>query len=276
MREPGEAVIESVRNARIAAARALRTRKGRSASGAFLVEGPHAVAAATDAGHEIRELFVTTAFLDSAPTAAAEWEGRALPVRVVTERVLGSLAETVTPQGVVAVVTTPARSLSDLYAQPARLAVVLDRAADPGNAGTVIRTADAAGAAGVVLTAGSVDVWSGKSVRASAGSILHLPVVTGVDVETAIAAAQASGATVLATAADGATDLDALIEDGSLARPTTWVFGGEARGLSDGVRRLADRVVRIPIHGRAESLNLAAAAAVCLYASAHAGRRPLP
>ncbi|HTW19018.1 MAG TPA: RNA methyltransferase [Mycobacteriales bacterium] len=274
MREP--AAIDSLHNARVRAARALRTRKGRLAAQACLVEGPHAVAAAIDAGHAVQELFVTADRAAAVADLGSHASGRPVAVRLVTERVLDALAETVTPQGVVAVVAIPVVSVGEVYATRPRLTVVLDQVADPGNAGTVVRTADAAGAGGVVLTAGSTDVWSGKAVRASAGSVFHLPIVTGVPAAAAIACAAGAGVTVLATAADGDADLDDLIDDGSLAGPCAWVFGGEARGVPDEVRRLADRVVRIPLHGRAESLNLATAAAVCLYASAHAGRRALP
>jgi RNA methyltransferase, TrmH family len=137
----------------------------------------------------------------------------------------------------------------------------------------VIRTADAAGADAVVLSAGSVDVWSGKSVRSSAGSVFHLPLVTGVDTTSAIERGRAAGCAVLATAADGESDLDDLIDSGALASPTVWVFGSEAHGLSEAARAGADRVARLPVYGRAESLNLAAAAAICLYASARAQRR---
>jgi TrmH family RNA methyltransferase len=134
----------------------------------------------------------------------------------------------------------------------------------------VIRTADAAGADGVVLTAGSVDPHNGKCVRASAGSLWHLPVVTDADALDTIAALQAQGVRVLATTGAGEADLDEL--DG-LAAPTAWVLGTEAHGLPAEVLEAADVRVRIPIHGRAESLNLATAAAVCLYSSARAQRR---
>jgi TrmH family RNA methyltransferase len=149
-----------------------------------------------------------------------------------------------------------------------RLVAVLHGVADPGNAGTVIRTADAAGADAVVLTAGSVDPYTGKCVRASAGSLFHLPVVTGVEADNAFPLLRATGLTVLATAADGTDDLDRLADDGGLVGPVAWVFGNEAHGLPTDVLAAADRTVRIPIRGRAESLNLATAAAVCLFATA--------
>jgi TrmH family RNA methyltransferase len=251
----------------------LLTRKGRTAASAFLVEGPHAVGAALAAPHHlVREVFITDAAADREVVLLRAVAEAGVSLRVVTERVLASLGDTVTPQGVVATVRVPTTDLTGALAGGPQLIVVLDRIADPGNAGTVIRTADAAGAAAVIVTAGSVDVWSGKCVRSSAGSVFHLPIVTGVDTQAALAQAKAAGCEVLATAADGAAELDDLIDGGYLSAPTAWVFGNEAHGLSDPVRSLADRVVRLPVYGQAESLNLAAAAAVCLYASARAQR----
>ncbi len=124
----------------------------------------------------------------------------------------------------------------------------------------------------MVLSEGSVDPYNGKCVRASAGSLFHLPVVTGVKVADAVDQLRAAGLRVLAADGAGERDLDALADAGELAAPTAWLFGNEAWGLPDSVASLADAVVRVPIHGRAESLNLATAAAVCLYASARAQR----
>ncbi|HZZ95966.1 MAG TPA: RNA methyltransferase [Jatrophihabitantaceae bacterium] len=145
---------------------------------------------------------------------------------------------------------------------------------DPGNLGTIVRTADAAGADGVLVD-GGVDPYNGKCVRASAGSLFHLPVLECAAAELLITA-EDSGLQALATSGDGAVDLDDLIDLGELDQPTLWLFGTEAHGLPNSVLEAADQTVRIPMHGRAESLNLAAAAAVCLYASARAQRRGRP
>jgi len=181
------------------------------------------------------------------------------------------MAETVAPQGVLGVAALLDTSPDRLPTTP-RLVVVLDAVSDPGNAGTIIRTADAAGADAVVLTEGSTDPHGGKCVRASAGSLWHLPVVTGVPVLAAIDMLRARGLSVLATTGDGDDDLDLLADNGDLASPTAWLFGTEAHGLGPRTLAAADRRVRVPLHGRAESLNLAAAAAVCLYATAKAQR----
>ncbi len=235
----------------------------------FVVEGPQAVREALAAGGLI-ELFTS----DGAGPLEAAARRAGTPVTVVTEAVLAAMAETVAPQGVLGVAPLLDTGAGRLPAYP-HLVAVLDAVNDPGNAGTVLRTADAAGADAVVLTSGSTDPHGGKCVRASAGSLWHLPVVTGLDVLDAVTALRGRGLMVLATTGAGEDDLDALQDDGALVGPTAWVFGTEAHGLAPEVLAAADRRVRVPLHGRAESLNLAAAAAVCLYASARAQRSAL-
>ncbi|MDQ1685920.1 MAG: methyltransferase, TrmH family [Frankiaceae bacterium] len=218
-------------------------------------------------------MFVTEAAVvrdaDVLRTAAAN----DIPVVVVTDRVAATLSETVTPQGVFAVVR-PAPLDADSVLAGARLVAVLDRVNDPGNAGTAIRTADAAGADAVILTQGSVDPHNGKCIRASAGSVFAVPILSGLAPAAALELAGGGGArTTIATTVDAEDDLDALVDAGALAGPTSWVFGSEAHGLDPAVAAAADRRVRIPMYGSAESLNLATSVAVCLYASARAHRR---
>jgi TrmH family RNA methyltransferase len=187
---------------------------------------------------------------------------------------MSSVAATVTPQGVVAVARFRDVPLADVVASRPRLVAILAAVRDPGNAGTVLRAADAAGADAVVLTDASVDPYNGKCVRASAGSLFHLPFVVGATAADAVAALRGAGMRVLAAAGSAPTDIDALDDAGGLAGPVAWLFGNEAWGLPDELLALADDAVRVPIHGRAESLNLATAATICLYASARAQRRP--
>jgi TrmH family RNA methyltransferase len=234
------------------------------AEGRFVVEGPQCVREALDV---LTELFTT----DPADPLAQQAADRGVEVVHVDDKVLSALAETVTPQGLVGVAPLLDHDLDEALGG-ARLVVVLHEVNDPGNAGTIIRTADAAGADAVVLTAGSVDPHNGKCVRASAGSLFHLPVVAGSTTQDALAACRRTGLQVLATSGTAEADLDALLDGGALSRPTAWWFGTEAHGLPAELLREADERVRIPIHGRAESLNLAGAAAVCLYASARAQR----
>jgi RNA methyltransferase, TrmH family len=191
----------------------------------------------------------------------------------VTDQAAAGLTDTVTPQGIVAVCRHVHVDLDTVLHETPRLVVVLAGVADPGNAGTVLRTADAAGASAVVFADGSVDPYNGKCVRASAGSLFHVDLVRGAPAEGAIEAMRRAGLTVLAADAHGADDLDEVIDDGRLAGRTAWVFGAEAHGLTSDIAEAADARVRAPIYGGAESLNLAAAAAVCLYASARAQHR---
>jgi TrmH family RNA methyltransferase len=236
----------------------------------FVVEGPQAVREALAAGG-LLELFYEPGRHDDVVQAVRE---AGTPITEVTAPVLAAMADTVTPQGLVAIAPLLDVALESLT-QP-RLVAVLDAVNDPGNAGTVIRTADAAGADAVILTAGSVDPHNAKCVRATAGSLWHLPVVSGADLTSVVRRLQAENVQVLATSGGGNDDLDELAAAGTLGRATAWLFGPEAAGLSDEAMALADRVVRIPIRGRAESLNLSAAAAVCLYASARAHRESSP
>jgi TrmH family RNA methyltransferase len=258
----------------VAAARRLAKRAFRAAEGRFLAEGPQAVREALARPGTVVDLFATADAAERYRDLLAEAGDAGLDVRRVSGQVMETLAQTVTPQGLLAVCRALDVPLEQQLGGGTRLIAVLAQVRDPGNAGTVIRAADAAGAEGVVLTRASVDLYNGKCVRASAGSVFHLPITVGADLADTVEALRAAGLRVLAADGGGAEDLDALDAAGDLAGPTAWLFGNEAWGLSPELRGLADAVVRVPIHGRAESLNLAAAAAVCLYTSARAQRRP--
>jgi RNA methyltransferase, TrmH family len=265
-------VLTNPRSDRVKAVRALSRRSVRSRTGEFLAEGPQAVREAVAFRPElVRDVYVTPEAAERHPAIVEAARSAELWVHEVTSEVLAAMCDTESPQGIAAVCRVLDVPLDALLAAlpPDALVCVLTNVRDPGNAGTVIRTADAAGADAVILTRRSTDPYSGKCVRSSAGSIFHLPVVTGVDARMSIETLRTAGLTVLATTTSG-DPLDAVEE--TLAGPTAWVFGNEAHGLPEDVVAAADRQVRVSIHGRAESLNLAAAAAVCLYASARAQR----
>lgn len=190
-----------------------------------------------------------------------------VPVQLVTERGAKALSDTVTPVGLVAVCRMPEASLAEVLSAPRLVAVAVDTA-DPGNAGTMIRLADAMGADALVLAGEGVDPYNAKCLRASAGSIFSVPVLEMADTAALVDALKTAGLRVLATMLDGETSLD----DADLTVPTAWLFGPEAHGLSDDVAAIADARVRIPMAGSAESLNVAAAAAICLYESSRANR----
>lgn len=261
----GGSVTFTPRTPRVVAARRLQRRRDRDQTGRFLAEGPQAVREALTAG-VVLELFGT----DAALTRHADLAADAAVVSPVTDEALAALAETVHPQGLVAVceqADVPLRAALDK-----RLVAVLADIRDPGNAGTVLRTADAAGAGAVVFAGDAVDPYNGKCVRASAGSLFHVDVVRDRDPAGVVTALRDAGVQVLAATGHGDDDLDDLLDAGTLDRPTAWLFGSEAHGLDGTLMAAADRRVRVPVYGGAESLNLAAAAAVCLYASARAMR----
>jgi TrmH family RNA methyltransferase len=264
--------LTSLRSPRVKAARQLGKRALRLRARSFLAEGPQAVGEALARDSVVTELFLTAAARARHGGLAARASRQGAPVHVVSGDVMAELAQTVTPQGILAVCRFVDVPLAALAGAAPRLAVILANVRDPGNAGTVLRTADAAGAAGVVFSDASVDPYNSKCVRASAGSIFHLDLVLGGPVADTAGQLRAAGLRVLA--ADGRTGqpLDQVEPRGVLGEPTAWLFGNEAWGLPDDMLALADETVAVPIYGQAESLNLAAAAAVCLYASARAQR----
>ena len=276
--EPSQATLR--------AARALQRRAARKETGKFLVEGRQAVREALAVPGVVSEVYfrwdavlANTDLLDAAKAAG-------VPYYAVSEQNLATITDTVTPQGVVAVahsIDVPLTAVLYKKApkpdkQPKKkhrrkdvsLIVICAQVRDPGNAGTVIRCADAFGADAVILSSDSVEVYNPKTVRASVGSLFHLPIVVGVDLAEAISSCREAGMQIFAT--DGASGTDLTDLDADLDKPTAWVMGNESWGLPVEHLELADRTVAVPIYGHAESLNLATAAAVCLYASASAQR----
>jgi TrmH family RNA methyltransferase len=285
---------------RLKAARRLNKRAFRQRERAFLAEGPQAVAEAFHCGARVTDLFVTVPARTRHHDLVAAIAAAGIPVHVVSGEVMDELAQTVTPQGLLAVcgfvdvplaevATRAGLNLAAPRAEPALVApraepalvapraepalvALLANVRDPGNAGTVLRTADAAGAHAVVFADASVDPYNGKCVRASAGSLFHLPVVAGARLEDAVVALREAGLRIVAADGRAGRSLDDPEVQARLAQPTAWMFGNEAWGLPPELVALADEPVAVPIYGQAESLNLAAAAAVCLYASARVQR----
>ena len=266
-----------VHSPRLKAARRLNKRAFRQRERAFLAEGPQAVAEAFRCGARITDLFVTVHARTRHHDLVAAIAAAGISVHIVSGEVMDDLAQTVTPQGLLAVcgfVDVPLaevaqRAIAAQRDKPA-LVALLANVPDPGNAGTVLRTADAAGAHAVVFADASVDPYNGKCVRASAGSLFHLPVVAGTRLEEAVVTLREAGLRIVAADGRAGRSLDDPGVRARLAGPTAWMFGNEAWGLPPELVALADEPVAVPIYGRAESLNLAAAAAVCLYASARA------
>jgi TrmH family RNA methyltransferase len=272
----------------------LAGRPARLKRGQFLAEGPQAVREAlalhrkrVAAGEPgvVHEVFASEACLDRHPEFEELAEG--VNARLATDEVLSAMADTVNPQGIIAVCAFVDVSLEAVLDAAPRLIAVLCQVRDPGNAGTVLRAADAAGADAVVLTASSVDIYNPKAVRSTAGSLFHLPVVLGADVGELAAACRRRGIGILAADGYGQLDLDQLQDENAarrlgtsskdsdypLEQPTAWLFGNEAQGLSEAELALADHRVAVPVYGAAESLNVGTAATVCLYASARSQKR---
>ena len=265
-------MLENPRSPRVRAVAKLTKRSARSDTGLFLLEGPQAVREALSyRADAIVELFATPAGWEKHSDLRAAAAAHGVRVELVTEDVLGAMADTVTPQGVIAVSRQIPTSLSDVFEAAPRLIAICEEVRDPGNLGTIIRAADAAGADAVVLTGRTVDPYNPKVVRSTTGSLFHLPVAVGGTLDDVVERAHAAGITVLAADVKGDDLLQARAQ-GVLAGPTAWLFGNEAHGLEESSLALADHVLKLPIFGRAESLNLATAASVCLYESAFTQR----
>lgn len=277
--------ISSTRSDRVKMVRSLSGRSARSRTGRYLVEGPQSVREAVRHSPDaVRDVYLTAESRDRYTEIVADAEAAHVYFHVTTPEVLEAMSPDA--QGVLAVLDLPTpgdgpvAALEAALARGPRLVAVLSNVRDPGNAGAVIRAADAAGADLVVLTTNSVDIHSPKVVRSTAGSLFHLPVLTGIPLDEVVGALSRHGVQTLAADGVGTHDLDELLDvagaapDGvpDLQAPSAWVFGNEAWGLSEDERSLADAVVRVPIRGLAESLNLATAATVCLYASSRAQR----
>ena len=261
-------MIDNPRSPRVRAVAKLAKRSGRRETGHFLVEGPQAVrellAFRPD---DLVALYATPAALER----SGDLRSSSVPAETVSDRVLEAMADTITPQGVVAVARQAPTPFDSLVALRPRLVAVLEEVRDPGNAGTIIRAADAAGADAVVLTGRSVDAFNPKVVRSTTGSLFHLPIAQDVELPDALDALRSVGCRVLAADVSG-DDLLEVRAAGDLDGPVSWLFGNEAHGLTEEQLALADRAVRVPIYGHAESMNLSTAASVCLYESAFAHR----
>lgn len=264
-----EQSLLTLRSRRVKEARRLLRRRDRTALRRFLADGPKAIEGALGVDGCVQEIFAT-------PEAAQEYADMLAtsPVSLVDERAIDALSDSVSPAGLVAVCTPLDVPVAQVFTQsgPQATVVICADVRDPGNAGTIIRTADAVGAAGVVLAGDSVDAYNPKTVRASVGSLFHLPVALDRDPAAVVVAARAAGFVVLAADGHGEVGLFGAADPatGLLRGRVAWLFGNEAWGLPEELATLADHRVSIPMVGRAESLNLSTAAAVCLYAGLQA------
>lgn len=260
-------MLSNPKNPRVRAVAKLAIRRQRNISGLFLLEGPQAVREVLAFAPELlREFYVTDAAASRYPDLVAVSAELGITPVLVTEQLMAVMCDTVQPQGMVAVAEQNKADLDQVLNEQSRLIVVCEQVRDPGNLGTIIRVADAAGADAVVLTGDCVDQFHPKVVRSTTGSLFHVPVVSGLELVFLQERLQQRGVQLLAADVSG-VEFDPSDRE-LLSRPTAWLFGNEARGLNAEQLTLADSVFRLPIFGAAESLNLATAASVLVYASA--------
>jgi TrmH family RNA methyltransferase len=263
-------MLTNIGSDRVRSVRALSRRAVRERTGLFLAEGPQAVREVLAYRPDtVQDLYFEAQAGSRHGTLQDAALAAGLSIREVSHEVLVAMSDALVPQGFVAVCRPVDVPLDAVLDERPRFLVILTNVRDPGNAGTVIRGADAAGADAVVLSDSSVDIYNPKVVRSTAGSLFHLPIVTGVPIGVLLDRVRAAGLSLLA--ADGSGDV--LLGDIDLSRAHAWVMGNEAWGLEPDVRAACDTVVRVPIYGQAESLNLAMAATLCLYQSAYVQKR---
>lgn len=252
-------VISSISNPRVADARKLRRKSYRDDTGRFLIEGCRAVATALRSSGEVVEIFLDSSASceDEIRTLAGDSGTRTIEV---TDRVLKAVADTATPQGVVAVAERPTATLADVI-ESSTFVLVGAGISDPGNAGTLIRSAIAAGCDGVVFTGDAVDPFGPKTVRAAAGMVFAIPVVTESDAGTTFQALRNEGLSLVGATAGATTSITEV----DLTGPTALVVGNEAWGLSSEQRSELDVVASIPMPGPAESLNVGVAGSILLF-----------
>ena len=254
--------ITSASNPKIKEALDIKNKRSKYKHAAFIVEGPHLIEMALASGHQIKEVFFTSAF-------SAKKDGQKILREIrkktdelfeVTEQIMNKLADTETPQGIIATASYAEKNLEEIRFKSVPLIVAVDGVQEPGNLGAIIRTSDAAGADAVIILKGTCDVFMQKTIRATAGSIFNIPIIyAGTD--KFLEWLKSNGIMLIATVLDS----DKSIFDTGLKKPIAFVFGNEAHGVSNEIKRKADLILKIPIYGKAESLNVSASAAVCLY-----------
>ena len=256
------AQITSASNPKIKEALDIKNKRSRYKHAAFIIEGTHLVETALASGHQIKEVFFTSAFSQrkDGHKILREIAKKTDEIFEVTEQIIHKLADTETPQGIIAIASYATKNLEEIRFKSAPLIVAVDGVQEPGNLGTIIRTSDAAGADAVIILKGTCDVFMQKTIRATAGSIFNIPIIySGTD--KFLEWLKLNGIMLIATALDSGKS----IFDAGLKNPIAFVFGNEAHGVSSEIKKKADLILKIPIYGKAESLNVSASAAVCLY-----------
>jgi len=257
--------ITSLSNQKIKEVLDIKKRKGRDKHVSFLIEGPHLIEMALNSGNKLNDVLFSTSF-------ESKEEGQQFLRRLskhtksifkVSEHVMARISDTETTQGIVAVSACRALSLEDLRPDATAFIVVVDGVQDPGNLGAIIRTADAAAADAVILLPGTCDAFMQKTVRSTAGSIFNIPVIHA-DLQALLQWLNLNKIKLAVTSLDS----ERTVFEERLEGPLAIVFGNEAHGVGKKILNAADLILKVPIYGKAESLNVAADAAVCIYEAA--------
>jgi TrmH family RNA methyltransferase len=254
--------ITSTSNSRIKEAVRIRERTSAKGHDLFVVEGPKIVGMALQAGAQFHQVFFTDHFATKkeGETLLRQLSEKTADICRVADHVFVKLSDTATPQGIAAVASYPVLSLDKISPGASSLYATLDGVQDPGNLGTIIRTSDAAGVDAVILLEGTCDAFIPKVIRATAGSIFNVPLALATSNE--LMAWRLRHSVKIAVTA---IDAPLSVFDADLAGPLVFIFGNEARGVRKTLRDSADLILNIPLYGKAESLNVASSAAICLY-----------
>jgi TrmH family RNA methyltransferase len=254
-----DAEIISAQNSRVKEWVQLLERRGRDKQGKYIIEGIHLVEEAVKANAPIDTIVYSfdkgkpSSIAEAAENLDCEWVG-------VSQAVMEKCSDTQTPQGIFAVVGKFNASAEPFMSQSHSLVVVVDGVQDPGNLGTIIRSADAVGADGVILGAGTVYLYNPKTIRSTMGSLFHLPIIEG-DLMEILPVAQDKGISLVTTSLQAKHSC----YETDLRKPTWLIVGNEGKGVSEGIASLADVHVIIPMKGKAESLNVAMATTILLF-----------
>ncbi|MDQ0161119.1 TrmH family RNA methyltransferase [Aeribacillus alveayuensis] len=248
-------MIESQQNPKVKAWKKLLTKKGRDQTGLFIIEGFHLVEEALKEQHVVKEIMKTKNV-----EIPATWDVTDVPIVTVTNEIMKGICDTETPQGIASV----CKQQNDHSTKYFRKFILVDRVQDPGNLGTIIRTADAAGIDAVILGAGTVDVYNAKTIRATQGSLFHLPILKG-DLTTFIAQLKQRNIPIYGTSLTNGVSYKEVSPTESFAI----IVGNEGNGVSQTLLQMTDKNLYIPLYGKAESLNVAIASSILMYHFVH-------
>lgn len=252
-------MLTSLQNSYIKKIMSLRTSKGRKKTGLFILEGIKSIKEIDDQW-KVESILYTEGYLLKNQDVIKDLEKK-YNMLLVHDKVFDQLSDTTTPQGIMAVVEQRNVDMNEILNKDNTFLVLIDSLQDPGNVGTIIRTADAAGAHGILLSTNSVDIYNPKIVRAAMGSLFHLPVVTKCDMEKVIPSLRQKNIKVYAAHLEGAR----YPYEEDMTKGTAILIGNEGSGLSDNIAKLADTYIKLPMLGKAESLNAAVAASILTY-----------